>query len=220
MDSEAFIAYYTSAVHELAMLAHRSEAPVDPGASQRLVEVRAPRAAGGRGGPGGAPASAWQGLVGESAHSQQAPAFPQQSLQPPPGPPPPHPDPQLLHDVGAHALGLCIGHMWFYGLFNTNLASRAAGAAPPAVWDRVARGMRLTPEQVGGAAGRRRSGAGWAAKGRGGATEGRGRARRAAPRAPAPPAPLALPQIDPPAPPQPPPQNSTTPRSHPPGLHI
>jgi hypothetical protein len=67
--------------------------------------------------------------------------------RPPPSPTPP--PPQKLHEVGARAMGLCIRHMWFFELFNLNLATNEEGETPASAWDRMARSVNLSPEQVG-----------------------------------------------------------------------
>jgi hypothetical protein len=50
--------------------------------------------------------------------------------------------------MGVTAIGLCLNSLWFFSNFNTNMATGEPSIAPPSVWQRVARSMRLTPAQV------------------------------------------------------------------------
>jgi hypothetical protein len=51
--------------------------------------------------------------------------------------------------MGARTVGLCHRYLWFFELFNENLSTGGRDETPAEVWDRVAAGMRLSPEQVG-----------------------------------------------------------------------
>ena len=62
--------------------------------------------------------------------------------------------------MGAQTVGHCLAKIWFFEIFNTDLATMEPAEAPLSVWMRMAAGLKLTPEQVS-----RGAGGGWAREG-------------------------------------------------------
>lgn len=54
----------------------------------------------------------------------------------------------VLRRMGARTIALCLSKLWFFETFNFDFKTGEHHEAAPAVWDRLAAGLRLSPAQV------------------------------------------------------------------------